>query len=141
VTVSPGEQRIDFTADGEYELTVTNRQSKPYVVAVEIDREAPVFAVSLEKGVGYITYESADIGKVVVNRDGEEQEYGEIYELTVAGNYKIAVYDKAGNAAVASLTVPEKVNIAGILAVVIFIGILIVGVVFIRNLKGNLNVK
>lgn len=139
--LSDGKSRLQWEKDGSYHLTLQNQEGIHTEIDVEIDREAPKFSVAVQDYTGEISYGSTDIEEIVVNKDGQETSYSQISQLREPGNYTITVYDYARNASSMSVVVPKQVNIAGVIAIILVIGLIAAGVIFFRQTKKNFSVK
>ncbi|MDO4294712.1 MAG: hypothetical protein Q4D90_00955 [bacterium] len=134
-------QRLQWEEDGRYQLTFVNPEGIHSEVEVAIDREAPLFEVSVNNSVASITYQSSDVERVIVRNGNQESTYSRIDRLSEAGSYTIEVYDYAGNKNVKNVVIPKKVNVAGILAVVLAVALIAAGVAVFVKTKKNFQVK
>lgn len=134
-------QRLDFTADGTYLLTMENAQGVSYEIELTVDHEPPKFSTEFDGEAIVLSYESQDIAAIEVIDGQETRSYESLSRITGPGRYVIRVYDYAGNVSEASAEIPAKVNMAGVVAVVLIIGLIAGAVIFIRRTKKDFNVK
>ncbi|MDO5408814.1 MAG: hypothetical protein Q4F28_16020, partial [Eubacteriales bacterium] len=131
---------LNLKEDGVYRLEMTDGVHS-YQTEFTVDHEAPVFDVLVEGSGAEISYGSDDIRYVEVTHGGETQTYTSLTMLNGSGTYEIAMYDEAGNCTVKTVEIPYRVNPAGVIAVILTLGLVAAAVIFVRNTKHNMNVK
>ena len=134
-------QRIDFSRDGQYVLSMTNQQGSTSQVTVVIDHVPPQFSTSLENGAAVLYYDSDDVVRIDVTSREETQHYDGLSQISEPGIYRIDVYDAAGNMSSQTVTVPRRVNAAAVIAVILLIGLAAAAVIFLQKTKKDFNVK
>lgn len=134
-------QRLDLTVDGAYLLTMENALGISYEIELTVDHEPPKFSAEFDGEAIALSYESQDIAAIEVINGQETRSYESLSRITGPGRYVIRVYDYAGNVSEASAEIPAKVNMAGVVAVVLIIGLIAGAVIFIRRTKKDFNVK
>lgn len=135
------EYRLDFTEDGIYDLQMANEEGVISSLSLTIDHQPPEFDITVQNHIAMFSFQSADIADIEVTVNGNTEHYPELYQLSTPGRYTVKVSDNAGNYSTKSVTLTKKFNPAGLIAVVIIIGMIVVAVFFIKRTKKNFNVK
>lgn len=145
VVVTKDGEVIDYnigdslSADGNYEVTITDEVGNVETVNFEIDTTAPEITLNgiEDGGKDNVTVSITDMteeGEIHVYRDGNEIEYELGQELSEYGSYRVEVTDKLGNTRTYSFELAYKVN--GAVIALIGVGIaLVAGAVVLIILK------
>lgn len=135
------EYRLDFTEDGIYDLQMANEEGVISGLSFTIDHQPPEFDITVQNHMAMLSLQSADIADIEVTVNGNTEHYTELYQLSAPGRYTVKVSDNAGNYSTKSVTLTKKFNPAGLIAVVIIIGMIVTAAFFIKRTKKNFNVK
>lgn len=135
-------------ADGTYRIEiVSDLWGKQYTVELEKDTVAPQASLTgVENGVSTgtsVTIEplSEDIKQIEVYRNGSRDEEYHGGAITNSGNYRVMVYDQAGNVSQYSFRMKYKMNVASIISVVLVI-LLGTGIaVYVKKVKKDVRVR
>lgn len=136
-----GTERLEFPEEGSYSILMQDQSGKTYTAAFLIDRTPPEVSVEKGNGTAAISYDPSDVAKIVLKSGGDEQVYTSLEQIDRPGNYTLEVYDEAGNKTSLSFKISKNINLAGVAAVILLIALIGAGVVFVRRVKRNLNVK
>ena len=126
--------------DGDYRITISDEGGSREVSIVR-DTVMPLFSIQTVPNSANITYYSNDIARCLLFREGELISDSEIItNVNRTGNYRITVYDTAGNVTSQTFRVSYQINAAagiGIIAILAIIG----GVIFyLVRIKKKVNV-
>ena len=136
-----GMECLELSEEGDYSLLMQDESGKTYTAAFLIDRTPPEVSVEKGNGTATISYDPSDVAKIVLKSGEDEQVYTSLEKIDRPGSYTLEVYDEAGNKTSLSFKISKNVNLAGVAAVLLLIALIGAGIVFIRRVKGNLNVK
>lgn len=134
--------------DGDYHITVTVKDTNTqFTIKVTKDTVPVSFALKgVSGGVSTGTevkleYYSEDVERAELFRNGAKVESFKGSSITESGNYQIVVYDKAGNASSARFQMKYKMNIAGVVAILLVIGLGAAIFLFVRKVKRDVKVR
>lgn len=136
-----GTERLELSEEGDYSLLMQDKSGKTYTAAFVIDRTPPEVSVEKGNGTATVSYDPSDVAKIVLKSGEDEQVYTSLEKIDRPGSYTLEVYDEAGNRTSLSFKISKNINLAGVAAVFLLIALIGAGVVFVRRVKGNLNVK
>lgn len=141
---------LTFDKDGVYRITVAAPEETsmpPLQLDFELDTQAPVFTLDgVENGV-------ASSSRVAVVYESSDVEHAELYnadsfvegfngsEINTPGDYKLLVYDKAGNVSTTAFVMKYKMNIAAIMAILIIVAIVGIVVYFVKLTRTKVRVR
>lgn len=135
-----GKRQLEFQKDGYYILQMQNELGALYGISFTVDHEPPVFTTNIVKETVQFTYKSNDISHVEVEKDGKTEMYESLFQLSGSGTYLVRAVDHAGNIYEQTIIIPKTVNMAGVLAVVLIIALVVAAVLFIKKTKRNFHV-
>lgn len=134
-----------FSVDGRYRIGWKNEEiEKNYVVEFTLDRVAPT--VTLNGVIGNaascaVTLSDLEAGAgVAYEVDGEYHDWSEGEELTVPGEYRLAVFDAAGNYTMYEFTIHTYLNGSAYMALGMIFGAVIALFIYSRWLRKNMRV-
>lgn len=135
------DQYVAMEEDGTYSFVMKGKDGERLETALLKDTVAPEMSVSTNKSTASIQYLSKDIDRIELLKDGAVVSGFNANTITEPGNYKLTVYDAAGNSASASFSLKYQVNLYGVLAVVLVI-LAVAGVgAFVVYTKKNTKVR
>ena len=132
---------LPMDVDGRYEIALTGESGEGVEVVLEKDTLPPEIAVTVKGGRADIQYLSDDIATITLEKDGKVQEGFSGYVVNSPGSYKLSVADGAGNVSSRQFTLKYRVNVYGIVAVVLVILLIIGGAVFVVHVKRTVKVR
>jgi hypothetical protein len=126
-------------SDGLYEFVMSDDYGEAGDLEVSIQRDTtpPAFRlVGVAAGVSdapevTVEYLSEDAESVVLTKDGEAVAFQMGGAIAAPGNYRLAVYDGAGNYAAEEFTVPFRLDAASILVIVGVAALLVALLIFV----------
>ena len=136
-----GTERLELSEEGDYSLLMQDTSGKTYTVSFSIDRTPPEVSVEKGNGTAMVYYDSDDVSRLVLKNGEDEQVYTSLEKIDRPGSYTLEAYDRAGNKTSLSFKISRNMNLAGVAAVVLLIALIGASVLFVRRVKGNLNVK
>lgn len=135
------DQYVMMEEDGTYAFVMKGEAGERLETTLVKDTVKPEFTVSKDKSTATIQYLSKDIKRVLLLKDGQEVPGFVGTSITEPGDYKLTVFDAAGNSASASFSLKYQVNIYGIVAVILVI-LSIAGIgAFVVYTKKNTKVR
>lgn len=115
--------------DGSYAVRMANGYGEREV-ALTRDSVRPRFHVSLEKNRAEVAYLSSDLASARLYKNGEEVSQGGVPSIIDgAGNYRLEVYDAAGNMGAAEFSIEYRFNRGAVMVIVLLV-LLVVALVF-----------
>lgn len=136
-----GTERLELSEEGSYSLLMQDASGKTYTATFTIDRTPPEVSVEPGNGTATVSYDPDDVTKLVLRNGEDEQVYTSLEKIERPGTYTLEAYDEAGNMTSISFKIKKSMNLAAVIAVVLVIALIGAGIVFVRRVKGNLNVK
>jgi hypothetical protein len=88
-----------------------------------------------------ISYDPDEVETIVLSNGKTEQTYTSLTQIRKPGNYTMYLYDKEGNVREYSFRVRRHINAASVLSILLVIAIIVVGVIFYRRTKNDMNLK
>lgn len=126
--------------DGVYEISMEGG-GRSLEVSIVKDTKAPGFSVDVGKGKASITYGSDDIAEVLLIKNGKNVQSGMVHELSGKGEYRLEVYDRAGNVSIRTFYLPFAMNVAAVIACILAV-LSAAGIAFfLIKTKGSFTVK
>lgn len=139
--VQSGGSYFRMERDGAYTAEMEDGMGGTWQTTVVKDTSGPEFTVGIEKDFAYLSYGSEDIERVVVTKDGESREVSLIHEIEGKGDYRIDVYDQAGNVSSAAFRLTYRFNRAAIAAILLLVAAAGAAVFFLVRTKKKIVVK
>ncbi len=137
---SPDGQWCVLQADGKYKVQFET-ESGTETAEFEKDTAAPRFSYSIQGGKAEFTYRSADAVRCRIVKDGTvTHDGGLLRDLDEPGNYRVEVYDAAGNYTAGSLELQYQMNMAGMAVIGLVILLVVAFVVFVQRIKKQMKV-
>ena len=122
---------------GVYDMNVGNT----YYTTITKDTEPPQFSVNINNGVAVPSYISTDIQNVELFLNGQKVENYNGQSIEGKGNYRLVVYDAAGNSSYLDFSVANRFKGNNFLAIVLSIMVILAGVVYFRLVRTSFKVR
>ena len=134
-----------YSVDGRYRISWKNEEiEKNYVVEFTLDRVAPTVTLNGVLGnaaSSAVTLSDLEEGaSVAYELDGVYHDWSEGEELTVPGEYRLAVFDAAGNYTMYEFTIHTYLNGSAYMALGMIFGAVIALFIYSRWLRKNMRV-
>ncbi len=137
---------VHFLFDGTYDVTMQGEEGE-LTTTITTDTLPPVFAVQTVPNLASVIYANEAPTNVVRSELylGERLTSGDedriVQEVTRAGNYTLAIYDRAGNMSWQQFSVKYRVNTAAVIAILLVIALVVGLVLFLRRINKSINVR
>lgn len=135
------DQMLEMTEEGIYAIQMSGENGDILNVALVKDYTAPEASVNVGGGAASIQYLSDDIAGVRLFKDKKLVEGFAGTSISEPGKYYLELTDGAGNVSSYNFTVKYQINMYGILAVVLMIGVIAGGVAFVMHTKKNMKIR
>ena len=131
---------VSLEKDGTYRVVMSSEAGMSDL-SVTVDRTAPRFSVTTRPNLASISYQTADVSRVMVWRGNELVNNGNVISsVTKPGRYRMTVYDVAGNSMTRDFVVTYRINAAAVIAILILIGLLAALGIFIYKVRSGVKV-
>lgn len=137
----PPGKYLPMREEGQYQISMTGKEGEVLEVVLRKDTKPPQFTVNVKGGTAQLQYESDDIERVILEKNGEIQEGFSGYTIDSPGSYRLTAVDEAGNTSSAEFSLKYQVNMYGIVAVVLVILLIAGGALFVIHVKRTVRVR
>lgn len=137
----PKGRYLPMREDGQYQIVMTGEAGEALEVVLRKDTQPPQAAVHIKGGTAQLQYGSDDIERVILEKNGELLEGFAGYTIDSPGSYRLTVVDEAGNTSSTEFSLRYRVNLYGIVAVVLAVLLIAGGVVFVIHVKKTVKVR
>ncbi len=133
--------RFELKQDGKYQVELINGEGMVMECIFEKDSISPEYTVSHVKASAVVDFQSTDIEKIVVYKDGEliKPTYNNVY--SEAGDYRITVYDLAGNFTEKDFKVAFRLNAFSIVLILLTAGLALALVTTVFITKNKIKIR
>ncbi len=111
-------------------------------LTVTVDTTKPRVSAAKSGNTMYFTYLSDDVAQCLLYKSGSL--YGsavQIASVSTAGSYVIEIYDAAGNMTSTSFTIDYRVDVIGVIAIVVLAALLIALFAFVYRLRRKVDIR
>lgn len=127
--------------DGVYQVELKGDAGTAYV-SITKDTRPPRYRVNVEKNRATVQYLSSDVSRYILKKgETSEENAGQISEISGAGAYQLFVYDKAGNDSAISFNIKYALNTAALMGIALVLVLIIVGILFARNINKKVAIR
>nr|MCR4745058.1 hypothetical protein [Lachnospiraceae bacterium] len=135
------ENGLRIIDDGSYEATLSSDYGTT-TVYFTMDTMQPFFNVTIKPNIAEVSYMTDDVSYCTLYKNDEIVESGTVIsEVNGSGNYKLDVYDRAGNLSTSTFKVNYRINAGAVVAIILILGIVGVLIFYLIRIRKKVKVR